>query len=122
MCIDVLHVDKVVLGMCANEFDPDDARLVLDLNYKAVFIACNVEHYAVVAADACMPVLGFHVLRGCPAAFECLVMPTLQRAFGISVLRGFPKLFECAFGNNPHGANLSHFGRIVHAVLEMPGP
>jgi hypothetical protein len=97
-----LHVDAVVLRVRPDELHPHDARLVLHLDHQPVLVAANVEHDAVVAADARGSVLVLDVLWGAPSRLDCLGVPAMQRSPGIGAARPFPEFLQAALGDDPH--------------------
>jgi hypothetical protein len=58
------------MGMGADELDPGDAGAVLHFHHQPVFVAADVEHHAVVAADAGVGVLVLDILRSRPSRLD----------------------------------------------------
>ena len=52
IAIHALHVDMVILRVGADEFDPRNTRSVLHFDHQAVLVPTDIEHNAIVTADA----------------------------------------------------------------------
>lgn len=95
-----LRIYRIVLFMCSDELDKQDALVEQDRADKPVFVAANVEDDSSPLENARGSILGFNVLRclpGCPLRF---MVPGLELLLTILVV--LPEAPECAPRYHPH--------------------
>jgi hypothetical protein len=92
--------------MRSNEFHPNNASLILDLNYQSVLVATDIEYDAVPRTKTGVNKISLDVLRRTPLCFGRFVIPALQRATRTRATGRFPEPLKGAFGNDPHNQNL----------------
>src|SRR5437773_909410 len=97
----LLDVNRIVFCMCAHKTDVDHSVWIVDLHYKPVVVALNVEHNTVIANDACAAVLRLDLSWSIPVFLLHLPVPSQERLLGIGVT--LPELSERLLGNDPHG-------------------
>ena len=82
--------------------NPLALALASEVSFLARGFAGDVEHHAVVANDAGVPVVGFDVGRRPPGGVLGLGIPGLERLLCITIVRVLPELAQCAFGDDAH--------------------
>lgn len=93
--------------MRADEFDVDDAKVVVHVNDQTIFVSANIEYHAIVGHKTCMSISAFNCLGISPVGSLRFSKPRLQ---GLLCIRmAFPKVSERSPGENPHGENDSMF-------------
>lgn len=85
---------------------------------KPVFVATDVEHHAIIAANTGTGVEQLDLTRAKPNRFTRFFIPTVKRPSSIGTPGFFPKLFEAVFGDYPHsGKGSPNPGEM--AILEL---
>ena len=78
-------VDRVVLGVCAHEFDVDRLELVGHRHDEAVVVALDVEHHPAIGQKAGRGKPALDVLLRLPAGLGGFVEPSFERLLRIRV-------------------------------------
>ncbi len=71
--------------MRADKADVGHPAPIVDLHYKPVVVALNVEHNTVVTDDTRVPVLRFDLSRGIPVLSLNLPVPSQKGLLGIGI-------------------------------------
>src|SRR6185369_13100913 len=98
LLFDGFGVNRIVLGMCADEFHVDGLIAICHRGHQAVVIALDVEDDPAILEDAGTAVLSFDVRRLAPGGLLYLVCPRFQMLLGIRV--GLPEGSQVADGND----------------------
>src|ERR1035437_8339760 len=101
------RINVVVLTVCAEPLDPDDALVETHSHHQPVAVALDVERDALGAQDARRPVMTLHVGHALPSRFPHFVEPGvecgLQRSM-IPVPGATPDVFQQRPpSDDPHG-------------------
>src|SRR2546425_908677 len=97
----LLDVNRIVFCMRAHKADVDHSVRIVDLHYKPVVVALNVEHNTVIANDARAAVLRLDLSWGIPVFSFHLPVPSQEWLLGIGV--NLPEPSEHLLGDDPHG-------------------
>jgi hypothetical protein len=73
-----VRIDQIILLVCADESDVNNAVLVVNLGDQPVLVARYVEHHAAILQHACRTELSFYVGGRAPNGMEYVAMPRQQ--------------------------------------------
>src|SRR6266540_4058794 len=79
-------VDPVILAMCAQPLDPDEALVEVDRNNKPVAIAPDVEHDSICCNDTGGRIEALDVCGAAPARPAHLSKPRIERSLESGVV------------------------------------
>src|SRR5271157_5003826 len=96
----LLDINRIVFCMGAYKADVDNSVRIVDLHNQPVVVALDVEHNAVVAEDARLPILRFDLGRAIPVLSLDLPVPSQKGLLGIGM--GLPECPERLLGDNSH--------------------
>ena len=77
--IDLSDVDAIVIAVCTEPFDPDDALFEIDCHHQSIRVASYVEHDPVARDDARRSVKPFDIRGVRPSRLPHLVEPSIER-------------------------------------------
>jgi hypothetical protein len=75
------HIDRIIVAMRSDPFDPDDALLEIDGHHQSTAATLDVEYNQVCRNDACRCIQPFHVGRTSPSYLTYLIEPCVERSF-----------------------------------------
>src|SRR5260370_1775674 len=116
----LLHIDLVVVLVCADPLDPHDTLLEIDGHDQPVIIALDVEDDPVGRDDAGSRVAALYICRARPPRLSDFVEPSvqgrLQRAMVLISPASFDEFSQSTPGNDPHAQKLpcAQIGRKPH--------
>src|SRR5258708_55599 len=74
------HVDLVVVAMCTDPLDPDNAFLKIRCNDQTIIVALNVENDAFCSHYAGVAILALDLRHARPAGAMSFLKPRIQRS------------------------------------------
>jgi len=94
------HVNLVIVSVCPDKANVNDARRIVDSHHQTVLIAPNIEDHTIIAHNARVTVHISDVGRRFPGGAFGVTIPRLEGLLSIGVL--FPKKAKRFEGDNAH--------------------